>query len=109
MNYKQRAEVIRNIKGVDKVIPQESLDYVPNLTKLKPDYLVHGDDWKHGVQSKIRERAIKTLSKWGGRVIEIPYTEGISSSLIQKSIQEMGITTNSRLEIYNFIFFFFIV
>ena len=46
MTFEQRKEVIQNIKGVDEVIPQETLDYVPNLEKLKPDYVLHGDDWK---------------------------------------------------------------
>lgn len=50
LNYEQRAEIVSNIKGVDNVIPQTTLDYVPNLLKLKPDFVVHGDDWKEGVQ-----------------------------------------------------------
>ena len=46
LNYNQRKEVVENIKGVKKVIKQESLDYTQNLTKLKPHFVVHGDDWK---------------------------------------------------------------
>ena len=44
--FKHRIKIVENLKGVDKVIAQETLDYVPNLRKEKPDYLVHGDDWK---------------------------------------------------------------
>ena len=44
LSYDQRREIVENIKGVDKVVPQKSLDYVPNLLKIKPDFVVHGDD-----------------------------------------------------------------
>ena len=47
MSYEQRKTVVEEIRGVGKVIPQTTLDYVPNLRKLKPDYVVHGDDWTH--------------------------------------------------------------
>ena len=53
MNFSDR-KIISSIKGVDKVIPQNTLDYVPNLIMLKPDYVIHGDDWKNGVQKNSR-------------------------------------------------------
>ena len=52
LNYRQREIVLKNIKYVNKVIPQDTLDYTKNLNKLKPDYVVHGDDWKKGIQKK---------------------------------------------------------
>ena len=69
MEYSQRCEIIENIKGVNKVIPQKTLDYIPNLKKLKPDFVVHGDDWKSGVQKEVRQRVIDVLSKCGGKRI----------------------------------------
>ena len=63
MNFNQRKSVLENIKFVKKVIPQSTLDYVENLKKIKPDYVVHGDDWKKGVQKNIRLRVIKVLNK----------------------------------------------
>ncbi len=74
LNYEQRAEIVASLKGVDRVIPQTTLDYVPNLENIKPDYVVHGDDWKEGVQKQTRLRIIDCLSQWGGVVIDIPYT-----------------------------------
>ena len=41
MSYDQRYLVIKNIKGVSSVVPQESLDYVPNLKKIKPNCIYH--------------------------------------------------------------------
>ena len=53
LNYKQREVVLKNIKFVKKVIPQKTLDYRNNLKLIKPDYVVHGDDWKKGIQKKL--------------------------------------------------------
>ena len=97
MNYAQRFEVISNFKNVNKIIRQESLDYEPNLRKLKPDFVVHGDDWKSGVQSETRSRVINTLKEWGGRLIEIPYTEGISSSSLIQDFKKNGVSSEFRL------------
>ena len=96
MTYEQRKDVIENIKGVVKVIPQETLDYKPNLELLKPDIVVHGDDWKNGVQSKTRQDVIDTLAKWGGELVEPSYTEGISSTQLNKSLKEIGTTPDIR-------------
>lgn len=98
MTFSQRKEVIENIKGVDKVVPQSTLDYVPNLESLKPDYVVHGDDWRDGVQQKTRERVIETLKKWGGELVEVPYTQGISSTQLNAAIKEVGTTPDLRLK-----------
>ena len=57
LTYEQRKVVVENLLGVKKVVPQETLDYVSNLRKLKPDYVMHGDDWKVGVQQETRARA----------------------------------------------------
>tara|TARA_Y100000748_G_scaffold180356_1_gene151084 strand:+ start:1899 stop:3200 length:1302 start_codon:yes stop_codon:yes gene_type:complete len=98
MEYSQRCEIIENIKGVNKVIPQKTLDYIPNLKKLKPDFVVHGDDWKSGVQKETRNNVIKTLKEWGGELIEIPYTENISSTKLNNALKEIGITPEVRLK-----------
>src|SRR3989338_1505458 len=64
MSYDQREILVKNIKGVDLVIPQETLDYTRNLKKIKPDYVVHGDDWKTGVQKNVRRDVIRVLKRW---------------------------------------------
>ena len=96
LNYNQRKEVVENIKGVKKVIKQESLDYTQNLTKLKPHFVVHGDDWKEGIQKQTRETVINTLKDWKGQLIDVPYTKGINSSLLNKKIKEIGVTPDVR-------------
>ena len=98
MEFEQRRQVIESIKGVTQVVPQTSLDYVPNLLELKPDYVVHGDDWKKGVQQKTRQRVIDTLASWGGKLVEVPYTQGISSTKLNKALKEIGTTPEIRLK-----------
>jgi len=97
MTYQQRKSVIENIKGVDKVVPQKTLDYSDNLRKIRPDIVVHGDDWKEGVQRKTRQQVIDVLNEWGGSLIELSYTTGISSTQIQHNLKEIGTTPNIRL------------
>ena len=98
LNYEQRSLVVRNLKGVDEVIPQTTLDYVPNLELLKPDFVVHGDDWKEGVQKETRRRVIEVISQWGGKVIDVPYTKGISSTDLNLKLKEIGTTPEIRLK-----------
>ena len=86
--FNERKIIVENIKGVDEVVPQETLDYVSNLKKIKPDFVVHGDDWKTGVQKEIRQRVIDTLYEWGGELVEPRYTKGISSSKIKDLIRK---------------------
>lgn len=98
LNYEQRSLVVKNLKGVSEVIPQTTLDYRPNLEKIKPDYVVHGDDWKEGVQKETRQKVIDTMAQWGGKVIDIPYTQGISSSQLNQKLKEIGTTPEIRLK-----------
>ena len=56
LTYEQRKAVLESVKGVSQVVPQETLDYTANLLKLKPDYVVHGDDWRTGIRAKTLER-----------------------------------------------------
>ena len=96
LTYEQRAEIVSNIKGVARVVPQTTLDYVPNLELLKPNYVVHGDDWLIGVQKETRQRVIDCIAKWGGKVIDIPYTPGISSTVLNAEVREIGTTPEVR-------------
>ena len=100
LNFRQRSVVLENMKYVNRVIPQKTLDYVNNLNLIKPDYVVHGDDWKSGVQKKTRDRVVKILKKWSGKLIEPKYTKNISSTLIKSKISEVVLPENrvSRLK-----------
>lgn len=95
--YEQRKNVVENVKGVWKVVPQYTLDYTDNIKKYKPDIVTNGDDWRTGVQKETREHVINLLDEYGGELIEIPYTHGISSTKIIKKIDTEGVTPARRL------------
>ena len=96
MSFEQRIEIMENIKGVSKVIPQHTLDYRDNLNLIKPDIVVHGDDWREGIQIKTRQQVIDTLSEWGGELVEVEYTKGISSTQLHNALSEIGTTVEIR-------------
>ena len=98
MDYGQREIVIKSIKYVHSVVPQCTLDYGNNLEKYKPDFVMHGDDWASGIQKKTRQRVIESLKKWGGKLIEIPYTKNISSTKLNSALKEIGTTPELRLK-----------
>jgi len=98
LTYRQREAVIQELKTVDRVIPQKTLDYEENLRVLRPRYVVHGDDWRRGVQQPVRQRVIDILKDWGGELVEVGYTEGISSTALHERLKEIGTTPDVRLK-----------
>ena len=97
LKYKSRELLVKNLKYVSKVVPQKSEDYTFNLNKIRPDFLVHGDDWKYDNRKKIRNKVIKTLKKWSGKLIEPKYTKNISSSKIKSKIFEIATLPQNRV------------
>ena len=96
LNYEQRHNIVKNLVGVKEVYPQDSLDLTENIKKIKPDYIVHGDDWKTGYFKPIRDRVKDTLNQWGGKLIEPEYTKGISTTEIIDQINYAGTTPDLR-------------
>lgn len=85
--FNQRKELLENIQGVFNVIEQKELSYRENLLLLKPDIVVHGDDWREGVQKTIRDEVIEILNSYGGKLIEYPYSEKEVYHEIEKRMQ----------------------
>ena len=96
LTYIQRYEIVKSIVGVHTVVPQETLDYIPNLEKYKPKFVVHGDDWLEGVQKQVRQKVSEKLKEWDGEIVDVPYTEGISSTKINNHLKEIGTTPEVR-------------
>jgi len=97
MPYEQRKVVIENLVGIKDVIPQETLDHVPNLMKIKPDYVLHRHDWNTGVLRETRRRVIDTLKQWGGELVEPKHQAGVTSTSLNLAIREVGTTPQMRL------------
>ena len=96
LDYNNRKLVIENLSFVSEVIPQETASYKYNLEQLKPDYVVHGDDWKTTNQKKFRNEVIEVLKKWNGELIELPYSKDINNLKIKEEMTKLGITTTAR-------------
>lgn len=88
--WNERRELLLAFKGVDTVIPQDTLDYRPNLRKHKPAFCVHGSDWNDpkSAQYATRQTVIDTLTEWGGKLVEPDYTRGISTTEIINEIAD---------------------
>tara|TARA_B110001454_G_C12703360_1_gene427527 strand:+ start:401 stop:1702 length:1302 start_codon:yes stop_codon:yes gene_type:complete len=97
LDYEQRKYIVENLKGVQHVVSQRTLDYTENLRKIKPHIVVHGDDWCTGPQSETRQKVIDTLTEWEGELVEFEYTSGISSTQLHKAIKQVGTTPDIRL------------
>ena len=73
--FEERKAMFENIKGIDRVVEQKTLSYKENLEELKPDYVVHGDDWQTGIQKPIRDEVCSVLASYGGQLVEYPYAK----------------------------------
>lgn len=96
LTYESRKVILQNIQGVTNVVPQNEWDYAPNIRKYQPDFMMHGDDWIEGPLAPYRDRALQALSEYGGKLIEIPYTKGISSSGMVENLLSVGTTPEIR-------------
>ncbi|MDO5001479.1 MAG: phosphoenolpyruvate mutase [Eubacteriales bacterium] len=72
--FEERKSLIENISGVERVVEQKTLSYADILRRLKPDYVVHGDDWVDGFQRPIRDEVVSVLAEYGGELVEFPYS-----------------------------------
>ena len=75
MPCKERMALFSNITGVYQVVEQKTLSYRENLERLQPDFVVHGDDWKQGIQKPIRDEVVDMLVSYGGKLVEFPYAD----------------------------------
>ena len=96
LDFNRRKKVVSSLRYVDKIVMQRSLDHTENLLKYKPDIVVHGDDWKKGILNKTRQKVIKLLKKWNGKLIEPKYTTNYSINKFKRKVLEVGTTPDIR-------------
>ena len=97
INYDERFKILSGIKFVDKIVEQSSWDYTINIKKYKPDFFIHGDDWKVGIQKNQRKKVIQSLKINNGKLIEVPFTKNISSTEIKNKILKLEMTSDNRV------------
>ncbi len=94
INYKERYKTLEGIKYIDQIVEQKNWDYSENIKKYKPNYFIHGDDWKSGIQKNQRKKVIKALKKINSKLIEVPFSRNISSSEIKHKIIKLSSPIN---------------
>ena len=88
VSFDERVRMVKDIPEVDEVIVQNETLYENTLRKIKPDYVIHGDNWCEGPEKAIRDNAIRVMIELGGEVIEVPYTRNENVKKIDDRIRD---------------------
>ena len=88
ISLQERIKLYEGLEGVDKVVVQNSMMYDEVIEELHPDYVVHGDNWKEGPESAIRENVLKCLASYGGELVEVGYTYNPTVKKIDRQLRE---------------------
>lgn len=88
ISLEERIKLYENLDGVDQVVVQHSVMYDEIIKELHPDYIVHGDNWKEGAESAIRENVVRLLEEYGGKLLEIAYTNNPEVKKIDRQLKE---------------------
>lgn len=86
--FEERRQLIASLEGVAEVVTQQEVMYENILRQLHPDYVVHGDNWRDGAQSMVRQNVIDVLAEWGGQLIEVPYTRNETVRRVDKMMRD---------------------
>lgn len=92
----ERLQLFQSIVGVKSVVVQDTLSYQKILRELKPDIVVHGDDWRVGYQANIRQQVVETLKEWGGELREFPYTHTPTEETLSRLDQQLSMPEHRR-------------
>ncbi len=88
VSFEERKKMLEDIPEISQVVVQDNVMYEKILEEIRPDYVIHGDDWQKGPVNVVRQNAIDTLAKWGGELIEIPYTYSEKIRNIEAVVRE---------------------
>ncbi len=88
ISLEKRMEIVKETGLVKEVMIQEDIMYDQIMEKLRPDYVVHGDNWAKGPEAVIRKNVIDNLEKFGGELIEVPYTYNENVRRIDEQMKE---------------------
>ncbi len=88
ISFEEKVKMIEKLEGVSKVIKQDTIMYDDIIPTLRPDYVIHGDNWLSGPLKAIRDNVEKLLQKYGGEIIDVPYTYNESVQLTDTKMKE---------------------
>ena len=88
VSLEDRIKRYKELDGVDEVIVQKDFMYNDVIEQIKPDYIIHGDNWKVGPEKAIRDHVEALLAQYGGEVIDVPYTYNEKVKKIDMQLRE---------------------
>ncbi len=88
ISQEERVRLYRSIDGVEEVVIQNDMLYDDVITLIKPDFVLHGDNWKEGPEKSIRDHVEKLLEAYGGELVDIPYTYNEKVKKIDMQLRE---------------------
>lgn len=88
ISQEERLRLYRSLDGVDSVVIQDDMLYDDVLSLIRPDYVIHGDNWRTGPEAEIRARLLRSLEALGGQLIEVPYTRNERVSRADRLLRE---------------------
>ncbi|HBH95682.1 MAG TPA: phosphoenolpyruvate mutase [Ruminococcaceae bacterium] len=86
--FEERMKMIKSVPGVDQVIKQDDIMYDRVIEKIRPDYVIHGDNWLSGATKAIRDNVEGLLTEYGGKIIDVPYTYNENVRRIDAKMRE---------------------
>ena len=74
--FEERVAAARGLDGVANVVVQKDMMYDDIIAELHPDYVIHGDNWCNpdAPEYFIRQNVESCLAKYGGEIVDVPYT-----------------------------------
>ena len=103
LDFEKRKEVLSSIKGIEKIVKQDSASYLTVLPKVKPDYVLHGDDWKNNHQKIYRSEVVAYLKDNGGELIETPYSYDVNAIKLKEQAIKNDVSSFSRNQLIKFL------
>ena len=91
-----RLRVFASLRGVTRVVVQREASYAHVLRELRPDFVVHGDDWCVGAESVVRAEVVSVLAEWGGGLVEVPHVRGLSASRLDDGLDRLVRSPDDR-------------
>lgn len=88
LSLPERTKLYAALDGVSEVVVQNDMLYDEVLATYKPNYVIHGDNWREGAESAIRENVLSALSAYGGELIEVPYTRTEQTKKLDRALVE---------------------
>ena len=88
VSFEERLALAKGLEGVSRIVIQDTILYDDIIRQLRPDYVIHGDNWMTGPQKMIRDNVAGLLRVYGGEIIDVPYTYSDQITRIDRQMRE---------------------